>query len=80
MDDKNLSHHEPTGLEPDAETPASPLGSFRGDFTLEDGELNVTSQDQSALQETRLSLNGFPPNFTNSKPAESDPTQLFCRR
>ena len=59
MNDETLSHHESTGLEHDDETPASPRGSFHGDFTLEDGELTVASQDQSALQETR-----FPPNST----------------
>ena len=68
MDDETLSHHEPTGSEPDDETPASPRGSFHGDVTLEDGELAVASQDQSALQETRLSLNGFPPNSTQQQP------------
>ena len=60
MNDETLSHHESTGLEHDDETPASPRGSLHGDFTLENGELTVASQDQSALQETRLSLNGFP--------------------
>ena len=55
MDDETLSHHESTGLEHDDETPASPRRSFYGDFTLEDGELTVTSRDQSASQETRLS-------------------------
>jgi len=64
MDDETLSHHEPTGSAHDDETPASPRGSFHGDLTLEDGELTVASQDQSALQETRSSLNGFPPNST----------------
>ena len=75
MDDEPLSHHEPTGLEPDDETPASPRGSFHGDFTLEDGELTVASQDQSALQETCLSLNGFLPNFhpTASQPKATLP-------
>ena len=37
---------------------------FFGDLTLEDGELTVAFQDQSALQETSLSLNSFPPNST----------------
>ena len=64
MDDETLSHHESTGSNHDDETPASPRGSFHGDFTLGDGELTVASRDQSALQETRLSLNGFPPNST----------------
>ena len=64
MDDETLSHHEPTGSEPDDETPASPRGSFHGDVMLEGGELAVASQDQSALPETCLSLNGFPPNST----------------
>ena len=53
MDDENLSHHEPTGLKPDEETPASQRGSFHGGSTLEDGELSVASHDQSALQEIR---------------------------
>ena len=74
MDDETLSHHESTGSNHDDETPASPRGSFHGDFTLGDGELTVASRDQSALQETRLSLNGFPLNPRYSKPAESDPT------
>lgn len=64
MDDETLSHHESTGSNHDDETPASPRGSFHGDLTLGDGELTVASRDQSALQETRLSLNGFPPNST----------------
>ena len=64
MDDETLSDHEPTVFKHDDETPASPRGSFHGGFMLEDGELTVASQDQSALQETRLSFNGFPPNST----------------
>ena len=69
MYDETLSHHEPRGSKPDDayETPASPRRSFRGDVTLEDGELTVASQDQSALQETRLSLNGFSPNSTQQQ-------------
>lgn len=46
MDDKTLSYHKRTELEPDNEMPGSPRGSFRGDVTLEDGELTLTSQDQ----------------------------------
>ena len=64
MDDETLSHHERTGSEHDDKTPASQRGLFHGDLTLEDGELTVASQNQSALQETCLSLNGFPPNST----------------
>ena len=62
MEYETLSLHEPMGLEPDEEMLASPRGSFHGDSMLEDGKLTVASQDQSALQETCLSLNGFPPN------------------
>ena len=76
MDDETLFHHKSTGLEHDDETPASPRGSFHGDFTLEDGELTVASQDQSALQETHLSYwtisRQIPPH---SKQAESHPSQ-----
>ena len=61
MDDETLSRYKPTGSEPDDETPASPRGLFHVDFTLEDGNLTITSQAQWALQETHLSLNGFPP-------------------
>ena len=48
--------------ENDDDSPASPRGSFNGGSTLEEGKLIGDSQDQSALQETRLSLNGFPPS------------------
>lgn len=48
--------------ENDDNSPASPRGSLNGDSTLEEGELIGDSQDQSALQETHLSLNGFPPS------------------
>ena len=64
MDDETLTHHESMGLENDDETPASPGGSFQDDFTLDDGELTVAYQDQSAWQETCLSLNSFLPNST----------------
>ena len=64
MEDETLSHHESTSSEHDDEMLASPGRSFHGHFTLEDGELIVTSQDQLALQETRSSLNSFPPNST----------------
>lgn len=67
MDDENLSHHGPTGSDNDEETPVSPRGSFHGDSTLENSELTGASQDQSALQETRLSLNGFPPSSTQQQ-------------
>ena len=46
----------------DDNSPASPRGSLNGHSTLKEGELIGDSQDQSALQETRLSLNGFPPS------------------
>ena len=49
MEDETLSHNESTGSNHDDETPASPRGSFHGDFTLGDGELTVASRDQSAL-------------------------------
>ena len=75
MDDENLSHHEPTGSNLDEETPASPRGSFHGDSTLEEGELTVASQDQSVLQEPRLSLNGFPPNSTANRPKAILPSE-----
>ena len=48
MDDETLFHHKSTGLEHDDETPASPRGSFHGDFTLEDGELTVASHSPRA--------------------------------
>lgn len=47
MDDENLSHHRPTGLDNDEETPASPRGSFHGESTLENGELTGASQPVS---------------------------------
>ena len=62
MDDENVSHHGSTGSENGDKSPASPRRSFNGDSTLEEGKLTGPSQDQSALQETRLSLNGFPPS------------------
>ena len=62
MDDENVSHHGSTGSVNDDKSPASPRGSFYGDSTLDEGELTGASQDQSALQETRLSMNGFPPS------------------
>ena len=62
MDDENVSHHGSTGSVNDDKSPASPRGSFNGDSTLDEGELTGASQDQSALQETRLSMNGFPPS------------------
>ena len=70
MDDETLSHHEPMGSEHDDEMPASPRGSFRGNVTLEDGELTVASQDQSALQETHFSLNSFSPNSTQQQASQ----------
>ena len=58
MDDENVSHHGSTGTENNDNSPASPRGSSNCDSTLEEG----ASQDQSALQETRLSLNCFQPS------------------
>lgn len=70
MDDETLSHLEPMGSEHDDEMPTSPRGSFRGNVTLEDGELTVVSQDQSALQETHFSLNSFSPNSTQQQASQ----------
>ena len=47
MEDENLSHHEPTGSEPEDETPGSPRGSLCADVTLEDGELTIASSSGS---------------------------------
>ena len=57
-----MSHHGSTGTENNDNSPASPRGSSNCDSTLEEGELTGATQDQSALQETRLSLNGFQPS------------------
>ena len=56
-----MSYHESTGSVTDEAPPTSPRGSLNGNSTLEGGELTGASQDQSALQETRLSMNGFLP-------------------
>ena len=61
MDEESVSYHESTGSVTDEASPTSPRGSLNGDYTLEGGELTGASQDQSALQETRLSMNGFSP-------------------
>ena len=78
--DENLSYHESTDSENDEVSLASPRGSFNGDTTLEKGELTGASQDQSALQEIRLSLNGIPPSSNQQQTGQikRDPTQQVC--
>ena len=60
MNDETLSKLEPTGSEPNEETPTSTRKSFHGDSTQEDGELTVASEDQSVLQKNPFVIERFP--------------------